>query len=83
MRSHQQFNVSMSIIGTRIIIVPNLHLQHQHFCDYASDEMKKGENFEVTVVFRSSFSVAGHRVIIGGTSCNLPASALSYEGAIS
>ena len=45
--------------------------------------MKKGEDFEVTVAFRASFSIAGRRVIIGGTSCNLPASALSYEGAIS
>ena len=67
----------------RIIVVPNLHLQHQHFCNYDSDEMKKGEDFEVTVAFRASFSVAGHRVMIEGTSCNLPASALSYEGAIS
>ena len=45
--------------------------------------MKKGEDFKVTVAFRTSFSAAEHRVMIGGTSCNLPASALSYEGAIS
>ena len=45
--------------------------------------MKKEEDFEVTVAFRASFSAVGRQVIIGGTSYNLPASALSYERAIS
>ena len=44
---------------------------------------KRERNLEVTVSFRASFSTAGRQVIIGGTSCNLPTSALSYEGAIS